>query len=197
MTWAPDYATASEARAWLRINDAVDDAHIARAITAASRAVDKACGRQFGILAAATEWTYDLEYDRRRGLWFSPIDDLATKVGLVVKVLDTATTSYRLEPPQAVDKGMVWTYLVLDPAMTGTCEEQSLKVTASWGWPAVPAAVQQATLLQTSRFLARRDSPYGTTGSPAADGGELRLLAALDPDVRVSLDPYCRRVWAR
>jgi len=69
-----------------------------------------------------------------------------------------------------------------------------LTVTALWGWTEVPQAVKAATLLQVARFAARRDSPYGIAGSPD-EGGEMRLLAALDPDLRTSLRPYVRRAW--
>jgi hypothetical protein len=64
-----------------------------------------------------------------------------------------------------------------------------VKVTALWGWTAVPVAVKQATLLQASRFFSRRHSPYGVAGSPEL-GSEIRLLARVDPDVGVSLRDY-------
>lgn len=195
MAWAPDYVTTADAKAYLRIGDTVDDAQIALAVTAASRAVDRACGRQFGQLAAATAWFYTLEYDRRSGVWLAPIDDVATTTGMVVSVDGTVTTDYRLMPRQAVAKGRVWTTLVLGSSVAGTATEDALSLTASFGWPAVPSSVKQATLLQSARFLARRDSPFGIAGSPDA-GSEMRLLATVDPDVRVSLDAYVRRVWA-
>lgn len=195
MTWAPDYVTAAELKAYLRISDTEDDAQIALAVTTASRSVDKTCARQFGQLAAATAWLYTLAYDRHRGVWFAPIDDVATQTGMIIALSGTAVTDYRLEPVQAVAKGRVWTDLVLGSTVTGTGDEYALSVTATFGWPAVPAAVQQATLLQASRVFARRESPYGIAGSPDA-GSEMRLLASVDPDVRVALDPYLRRVWA-
>ena len=55
---------------------------------------------------------------------------------------------------------------------------------------------QEATLLQASRLAARRDSPFGVAGSPDA-GSEMRLLARVDPDVAVALEPYRRRIWTR
>jgi len=195
MTWAPDYATTTDLAAYVRIGDDVDDAQLALAVTAASRSVDRAAGRQFGLLAAAAEWFFTLEWDRRLGTWLAPVDDVATTTGMVVSVDGTATTDYKLMPRQAVTKGRVWTTLVLGTDVAGTATEDALSVTASWGWPAVPATIKQATLIQASRFLARRDSPYGVTGSPA-DGSETRLLARVDPDVRVLLDAYVRRVWA-
>jgi hypothetical protein len=55
----------------------------------------------------------------------------------------------------------------------------------------VPSAVKLATRLQASRFMARRDSPYGVAGSPDA-GSEIRLLSRVDPDVAVALRGFSR-----
>lgn len=192
MAWAPDYATSAQLKKFVRINDSVDDVEVADSLTMASRAVDKATHRQFGQLDAAAEWTYTAQYNRTRGTWIVNIDDLATTTGLVVVVDGQTVTDYTVGPRQAVSKGLVWTYLLLGPSVSCSGDEGGVEITASWGWPAVPTAVRGATLLQASRFLARRDSPYGVAGSPA-DGSELRLLATVDPDVRVSLGRYERR----
>ena len=71
---------------------------------------------------------------------------------------------------------------------------RELAITGLWGWPAVPTSVKVATLLQASRFAIRRDSPYGIAGSPS-EGSELRLLAAVDPDVKVAIGKKYRREW--
>lgn len=197
MAWAPDYITSAELKAYTRINSSADDAEVAQAVSAASRAVDRATGRQFGQVAVAEERFYTPEWDRRRCRWFVRIDDLATVTNLVVEVDGTAVTDYTLEPRNAVAKGLVWTELVLGTAVTGvpsgSSAVDSAAITALWGWASVPVAVKYATKVQADRFLSRRDSPYGVAGSPA-DGSELRLLAAVDPDVRVSLSRYCR-MW--
>ena len=194
MAWAPDYVTAAELKAFQRVNDTVDDVQIAMAISAASRAVDKAAGRQFGQLAAAATWVYTAEWDRRAGRWVVSTDDYDTVTGLAVSVGGTVTTDYVKHHPQAVSKGKVWTGLTLGQGVAASSTPEDVAVTARWGWSAVPTSVKQATMLQAARFLARRDSPYGVAGSPA-EGSEMRLMATVDPDVRVSLGPYVR-VWA-
>jgi hypothetical protein len=191
MAWAPDYCTASELKAYLRITDTIDDVQIGIAITAASRALDKATGRQFGQLATAEQWQYTAFYDRRLSRWIVPVDDFDTLTGLVVSISGATVTDYQAGPRQAVAKGRVWTHLALGSAVMANTDDGGILVTAKWGWSTVPTAVKQACLLQTSRFLARRDSPYGVAGSPA-EGSELRLLATVDPDVRVSLGHYVR-----
>jgi hypothetical protein len=52
-----------------------------------------------------------------------------------------------------------------------------------------PAPVKLACMLQASRLVKRRDSPFGVAGSPEF-GSELRLLSKLDPDVENLLRPY-------
>jgi hypothetical protein len=77
-------------------------------------------------------------------------------------------------------------YVDDDSAAKPTTERHGVTISAVWGWDAVPVPVEQATLLQASRFHARRFSPYGVAGSPEA-GSEMRLLAKLDPDVELAL----------
>lgn len=185
MTWAPDYVTLSELKSYVRVDDAVDDAELALAITAASRAVDLCTGRQFGKVAAPEARYYPVVYDRHRRRWVAQIDDLQTITGL-----ELDPTDYVLEPRNAVAKGLAWTRLSF-----GSDPGDDLLVTAPWGWTAVPVPVKFATSLQASRFAARRDSPYGVAGSPD-QGNELRLLERVDPDVAVGLKYYARKVWA-
>lgn len=203
--WAPDYASPSELAALVRVGDTLDDAQLALALSTASRAVDLAAGRQFGILSAVEARTYTARWDRSLYRWVIEVDDLMTTVGLIVKVDSlTADGSYpstidnayvQTRPTNAVVKGRPWTSLALRPMTPSwvTGEEAGFQVTAKWGWTAVPTAIKQATLLQASRLLARRDSPFGIAGSPDA-GSELRLLARVDPDVAVAVAPF-RRWW--
>lgn len=196
MAWQPDYATSADLKAFLRITDTVDDAQIALAVTAASRAVDHATGRQFGQVATPTAWTYTPVYDRPGRCWMADIADLQTTTGMVVSMDGTTipSASFTLEPLRATARGRAWTMIYFDSSVTSTGERGCLSITASWGWTSVPTPIKQATLLQASRFLARRDSPYGIAGSPA-EGSEMRLTATVDPDVRVMVRPYMR-FWA-
>lgn len=190
MVWKPDYVSAADVKAWSRIEDTDDDVQIALYVTAASRAVDGYCKRQFGRVAAPELRQYEGVFDRHLGTYVYAIDDLCSAVGLAL--LDSnakAVTSYELRPRNAVVEGEPYTEL---RAAAGGL----LSVTSdAWGWSAVPPAVKMGTLLQAARLSQRRDSPMGIAGSPS-DGSELRLLAALDPDLRTSLKSYRREVWA-
>lgn len=211
MAWAPDYVTSADLKDFVRVGDTADDVEVAGAITSASRAVDRAAGRQFGNVAAPVARTYTAEYRRSARGWYVPIDDLQSTTGLAIQVGGVAVTSYRLAPANAVADGLAWTALYLPgwpavPDMLGrqgwcaipgavTGKADEVVITAPWGWSAFPVPVVNATKLQASRFLARRDSPYGVAGSPA-DGSQIRLLARVDPDVDVMLSRYKRGWWA-
>jgi len=192
MVWAPDYITAAELRAWARIPDSADDAEIATAISAASRAIDGFCRRTFGAVDDATVWhAADRSPYALRGRWAVEIPDLFDDTDMAVTDPDgvtDVTADVRLEPLNAPMEGKPWTRLTFPGATTWTCDPAGglLAVSALWGWPEVPAGVVQACKIQAHRFLVRRDSPYGVAGSPNT-GSELRLAARLDPDVRTAL----------
>lgn len=189
MTWKPDYTTLAAAKAFLRISDTVDDVQIALYVTSASRAIDKFCGRQFGVVAATETREYNGEWDPFIGRTVYEIDDLMDDDITVVDGDASDVTDYELWPLNAIKKGRPYTQL----RTVGNIG--SVVVDAVWGWTAVPTEVANATLMQVARLAARRDSPYGIAGSPS-DGSELRLLSKLDPDVMVILDDLKRKWWA-
>jgi len=189
-----DYVTTAELKGFERVDDSVDDVQLALAVTAASRAIDRACGRSFGVDVVAVTREY------RSGLpacdW--AIDDLSSTTSLVV-----ASSPNWVDDPVAVDAAD-YTLLPLNAAADGrpwerielaaTSGATRLQVTGLWGWSAVPDTIKQATLIQALRFVRRRDAPFGVAGSPEL-GSELRLLAQVDPDVELMLSGYKRR-WA-
>ncbi|MFR9804612.1 hypothetical protein ACL02T_20350 [Pseudonocardia sp. RS010] len=198
MAWAPDYATAADLRGYVRIVDTDDDTQLGYAITAASRAIDQTCDRQFGEAAGSRYYTPTWSRSERR--WEIEIDDVQNVTGLEIHY-DSAgdqsyseeITSYRMLPINAAAKGRPYTRVAVLPASTvqpDSCEG-SVRVTALFGWSSVPTAVVQATLLQASRLIARRDAPFGVAGSPE-NGSEVRLLSRVDPDVAVSLRAYMK-----
>lgn len=195
MAWKPDYATADDLKAYLRIADTVDDAQAALAVTAASRAVDQAADRQFGLVDAPEARVYTARWSRSRCRWVVDVDDLMTTAGLVVAVPAGTITTYKLQPGNAAAKGRPWTRLLInrESGVQPTDDPDDVTVTARWGWTAVPTTIKEATLLQASRFFKRRDAPFGIAGSPDM-GSEMRLLAKVDPDVAVAIADY-RKTW--
>lgn len=196
MAWMPDYVSATELKSYLRIDDTVDDTELGFAITAASRAIDRHCNRQFGDADSAAERFYTARYDRRRCRYVIEIDDLHSSTGLSVTSVTAAEaiTSYTLHPINKPVDGGVYTQVVMDTdavVLPTTVEYDVSLSTTHWGWSAVPDTIKQACLLQSSRLFKRRESPFGVAGSPEL-GSEMRLLARVDPDVAVVLGPYVR-----
>lgn len=193
MSWAPDYITVDDLADFLRVDDEIDDVQFGVWCTAASRAVDRATGRQFGLVDAPESRVYDRDdmWTDDCGRWVVGIDDLMTTTGLTVNGTAWASVDAVLLPRRAPQSTRPWTALrfTSDPRVDGEVD-----ITARWGWttPAYPSEVVNACLMQANRFRVRRDSPYGIAGSP--DGGsDLRLLARLDPDVAVTLAGLVRR----
>lgn len=196
MAWAPPYCTVDELRAYRRIGDGVDDVELDLAVEAASRAIDRATDRQFGVTAATEARTYECSWSQRLGLWVADIDDVMTTTGLVVTVSGSAlaSTAYRLYDRDADKRGRPWERVAMaaatpDPLGSGP---PTVAVTATWGWTAVPDTIKNACLLQASRLFADRNAPFGVAGSPDM-GNEMRLLAKVHPDVEVMLASYRRR----
>lgn len=205
MAWAPMYSSLAALKAHLRVADTTDDTALTAALTAASRAIDYECNRQFGNVtpAAARYYSYDcLTIDGRPAV---SIDDLQSVVGLAVafdlddsgaySTVPVNGTDFDLWPRNAAANGLPWTHLVMRDTSSYYLPWTSMgvRVTAAWGWAAVPAVVESATLIQAARFFVRRDSAYGVAGSPSL-GSEVRLLARLDPDVALLLTSV-KRTW--
>lgn len=190
MAWQPDYCTLADFKSFLRIDDTVDDQFLALFISASSREIDVETNRQFGKVDAGETRLYTGEYDRRRGRWVVEFDDLHTApAGLTITATAGAVDQYQLHPVNALRESKPFTRLVVKPESTAKPNGDEAEVsmtTDKWGWSAVPAVVTVAQLLQGSRVNWRRFTPAGVAGSPDA-GSEIRLLAKLDPDVKLML----------
>lgn len=180
-------------KAHLKITDASDDAKLNRVITSASRGIDKFTGRRFWIDDAPTARTYRpgrrVTWDRDGMLLM--IDDVASASGLVVETGTTgnwtAITDYETNPENALAKAEPITGLLRLAWWFGGYGLR-LRVTATWGWPAVPAEVVEATIIQAARLYRRKDSPEGVLGN--ADWGGIHV-ARIDPDVRANIAHLC------
>lgn len=194
--WKPNYVTVDEAKEYLRIpdTDTADDVRLGLDVAAASRAIDRATKRQFGVLEEAGERFFTAQYDCDRG-WFVSIDDLQSITDLVVTSNGTAITDYRLAPLNAASEGEPWTEVLFGSTVRPATSYGGVSVTALFGWTTVPDTIKDAALLQTARFFKRSDAPFGVAGSPES-GSEMRLLAKVDPDVAVMVSDYVRRWWS-
>lgn len=201
-----DYVQLNDLKAHLRIPTANtdDDAELGMVITAASRAIDSTCNRKFGLAPSVALRIYTWGGELMDGRPALPVDDFQTSTGLIVAAdyaLDftysttlTLGTDFDLYPWNAAGDVQPWTHLVMRAGQTNDkfpVEATGVKVTAQYGWTAIPSLVEVACLIQSSRWFMRRDSWAGVAGSPEV-GSEVRLLANLDPDVQAALQPMVR-----
>jgi hypothetical protein len=179
----------------LGIQDASSDVLLNVALSSACRSIDKFCGgRRFYRDNAPSARIYrperNVTWDRDGQLML--VDDIADTTGLVVESGTpqgnswTPITDYETHPDNALAKGEPITGLLRLAWWFGGYGLR-LRVTATWGWPAVPENVVQATLIQAARFYRRKDSPEGVLGS--ADWGAIRV-SRLDPDVQALLADF-------
>jgi hypothetical protein len=192
------YATLNEVKASLRISDTVDDNLLETAIESASRMIDGYAMRNFYQSGTATR------IFQAEDQLFVQIDDLASDD----IVLETSTaadnifdvtwseTDYQLEPLNANLDGIEWAYSRIRatgdyvfPTLSAFYGQQALvRITGVFGWPAVPKAINQATVIQAMRHYKRLDSPLGVAGF--GDFGVVRVSRFLDPDVEQLVQPY-------
>jgi hypothetical protein len=64
---------------------------------------------------------------------------------------------------------------------------KGVKLTGTWGWPAVPDEIKQACLLRAAWLFKRKDTPLGVAGS--SDLGMIRV-GRWDPDFDKLIAPY-------
>lgn len=202
MALYPDYITEAQFRSYVNsgniLSGTAGTAEIAFAISAASRAIDSYTGRQFGLAGSAVARYYSAFGQGNDEVIV--IDDLMTTTGLEVSInsepggsydtLLTLNTDYYFEPLNALADNKPYTRIMTRDA-SFPLWTAGVEVVAKWGWSEVPALVEQACLIQASRFYNRRNSPYGIAGS-LEQGSELRLLSRLDPDVQLLLQPLVR-----
>lgn len=172
--------------------DTSQDGRLTRALAAASRSIDKTTGRRFWLDPAPVVRTYRLrgrivcEDDGEILL----VDDVGSLTGLVVETGSgsswSAVTGYETVPDNALADGRPITGLLRVNGIWGYAITRA-RVTARFGWPAVPDDIVQATLIQAARLFKRKDSPEGVTGS--AEWGVVRL-SRRDPDVWNLIEQY-------
>jgi hypothetical protein len=198
------YASLAELRDWVGITtpgDTADDAKLTLALDVASALIDRHVGQYFAADANPVDREYVAVDDQALD-----VAGISTVTGLVVATDDNddgtyettwAGSDFRLEPANAADDARPWTRIVavgsrLFPTGTGR-RYPGVRITAKGGWPAVPAPVKQATLIQAAFIWARKDAKFGVAGSPEF-GNELRVETALDRTAQVLLEGY-RRPW--
>ncbi len=195
MALGDKYATLAELKTRVAVGNEAAlsttyDARLNNCLDTASRAIEKACGRQFNVAASATARVYE-----PRSAYLVDVDDISTTSGLVVKT-DTAgdgtyattvaAANYDLRPLNGVSDGETgWPYYqIVAINYTWPCywQRAPIQVTATWGWAAVPSGVHEGCLILAEELFKLADAPFGTGGY-----GQFGIIRARE-------NPFC---WQR
>lgn len=180
-----DYISTADFKTRFGITVTTDDTRIAAHVSAASRQVDGICKRQFGPGAAATR------YFRPDSYCLARIDDCHTITEVAIDTGDTgsyttvltADTDYVTLPDNGIgpngQSGWPATMIELTRRTyhfpLGNSRPKSLKVSATFGWEAIPTDVVEATYLLAHRLYFEVDVPSGNLpGSVEFGGAPLR-----------------------
>lgn len=184
------YATLTQLKTDRRTVKPGADATLQRKLIAASRAIDGKTGRRFWldpapsalVLNVRGRVVHDPDGDRLL------VDDIGSADGLTVETGSGSSwwpvTGWETGPVDALARGQAVTSLALPYGRWGPGR---VRVTARWGWPAVPDDIVEATILLANRLVLRTDSPEGVASS--GEWGAIRL-SRWDPDVESLIAPY-------
>lgn len=196
------YATLSDVKSALRIQDSVDDSLIEISIEAASRQIDGYCQRMFypttGTRIYNAQDTFVVETDD-----IVSVSSLKTSTDGVSYDTTWTVADYQLEPLNGVTGGItqpatriraIGNLLFPIWSVTGTfANKAAVQVTGVFGYATVPVEVKQATILLAMRQFKRYDSPLGVAGF--GDMGAIRV-GRVDPDVEALIMPFRKIVAA-
>jgi len=190
------YTTLAEIKGSLSLSaQTYADADISNAIGAASGAVEQQTGRRFDK---------DSSDSSRQFVPLSPglvsFDDLVSFTSLsaqgstwvkdsdfYLEPINAAAESRPYTAARAIGRQFLWTQRELDPSFPNW--DGRVTVTGTYGWPAVPPEINEATRILTIRLLRRvREATFGVV-SLGLEGTAARI-ASVDPDVRLLLQPY-------
>lgn len=181
------YASLSDVKHYLGIDDTGSDAQLLSVLEAASRWIDNYTGRVFSVDAADTTRYFYPESDQTVS-----VPDLRTITSIATdedgdrtyaRVL--ATTDYELLP---TDGPPYRSIRIWPQSSYAFVPGYLVKIVGKFGYLAVPAEVKQANLILASRYYRRAEAPFGILQS--VDLGQFTRISTQDPDVIALLQPY-------
>ena len=197
MTITNGYATLTELKHAdvLNFSTTDHDTILETVIEAVSRAIDNECLRHFYSASETRFYTSETS-----DILF--VDDISTASGLTLLTDDDGdrtyentwdTTDYDLLPFNASTDGFPFNMIEITPngnyTFPGT--KKGVKITATFGWAAVPKPVNRACVLWSERIFKRYVTPLGQAGATAV-GTIVMKMPPPGPDVRALLLPYRR-----
>ncbi len=180
------------------------DANVQAAIAAASADVRSFCGRTFYQSAPAAVRYFMPDPAVFNSFWLLDIDDIATLSGLTVQSDSTGqgnyTTTWSINTDfiaQPVNQSRVgifgWPYDKLQavgdrlwPRPISTRARPTVKITATFGWAAIPEPVKLATKIVANQNVALGGAALGVAGFDGFGAVRVRDI----PQVVTMLTPY-------
>ena len=197
------YTTLAELKSYIGLSGSGQDTNLENAINGASRQIDAITGRFFYQTSSESKFfTPD-------NVLFLQVPDISTPSGLVVQ-LDTTddgsydttltiNTDFYLKPIDAGNQvdgeefAPITEIAILDTRSSERFDPtivKNVKITAQFGYSAVPKSIKQATLIQGLRLFKRKDAPFNILGNEQT--GQIELFNKFDPDAREHIKGYIK-----
>ena len=199
MALGDSYASLADikARLGIGVSDTTDDSKLTAALAVASRGIERTCNRQFNDAGTPSARVF-----QTRDWYRAEVDDFSTTTGLVIETDEADDGGYeatwqagdsQLEPLNGVVAGEPgWPYWIIVATETRFfvrfARWAQIRVTARWGWAAVPAPIQEATLIAAEDIFKLKDAPWGVAGY--GEFGPMRVRQ--NPMVMNLIAPYRR-----
>jgi hypothetical protein len=197
MALGDPYISEDDLAEYLRLDSAASSAGsdlLAMSTRTTTEWINSFCRREFNLADAASARYFDVLRDGT-----VLVDDIGSETITVATdssqdgtyATTWAADDFQAGPLGSIDLGEPITSLIAvgEQAFPPVTRRRGLvKVTAVWGWPAVPSTVKQAALIQAARLYRRFESPEGVLGG--SDFGVVRVGSRVDPDVEMLLAPY-------
>lgn len=158
-----DLCSTGDVAQWLGVDDNEDDTTFGWCVTAASQWVRTHCGRSFNVDAAQVA---SARYFHATAPYLALVDDCYDSATVVVATDDDdsgswstvwASTDFQLNPVGNIgptgETGWPYTKIVAVEGRLFPCGARTgLKVTAKWGWSALPGDVFTAAIMVASEM---------------------------------------------
>lgn len=186
MAIGDSYVSPAELKGYLQFEGTFTgrDEDLEDAALAASQQIDLCCDRQFNKADEASERIYEVTPGGRL-----VVDDFWTTDGLIVNNgQPMVLTDLDLRPRNGVVSGQPgWPYTeIRGPLSPGLI----VRVTAKWGWDAIPGPVVSATKILAAQLFHLSQAPLGVAGF-SQFGAQIRVRD-FPPQVKRLLAPYDR-----
>ena len=183
--------------------DTASDAELEGVIEAASRLIERYCGRTFRSIVDTRRFTtndpYSVRVDDLHQITTVATDDNEDGVAEIV----WASTDYEPMPVNrdslASGELQPWNELVVPAWGNRTFPAGVLKgvsITGRWGFVqsdlSTPEPIRQAALIQTTLIFRAKDAPFGVV-AVGTEGGAIRMTQRLHPEAALLCEAYRKR----